>query len=182
MKSAMISCVQRRDTERPITLRELAKVGIHPHVVESPCNPAGGPQNRQAAFRALQRAGGEGLLFLEDDIIVNEFLFPDMLHQAEERGVVTTFTCFRDSLHPKGTFDSMTPRLVKLVNTQERRGFYGTQAIYLPKWAVELALEDWASFVNEDGSPLPACHGFDFWIKNHIPNIYMAFPNPIDHR
>jgi len=184
MKSVMISCRQRRETERAITLQELRKVDIRPTVAESLCDPACGAENRRVSWEALQHIP-EGGLFLEDDILVNERLFPQMLSMAVERDVVTTFTVFRQSLHPPGTFDNLTPRLVRLVNTQSRRGFYGTQCLYLPKWAMNLVYENRDKFVRRDGSALPGeddVHGFDFWVKDTFPVIYMAFPNPVEHR
>lgn len=180
----MISCRQRRDTERPITLQELRKVDIRPIVVESACDPACGAENRRVSWEALQHIP-EGGLFLEDDILVNERLFPRMLDMAVDLDAVTTFTVFRQSLHPPGTFDDLTPRLVRMVNTQQRRGFYGTQCIYLPKWAVERAYEAEHEFVQPDGSALPGqdrVHGFDFWVKENFPILFMAFPNPVEHR
>lgn len=179
----MISCVQRENTERPRTLAQLNAVGVIPRVTESPCDPAGGPLNRYATWTALKRVKGD-CLFLEDDIDVNPDTFLDFLDMASRSDKVTTFTCFRKSLHPRGTLDGsdMTPRLVRLVNTKERRGFYGTQAIYLPAWAVQMVKDSWQEFVKSDFTPLGECDGFDFWIKNNIDEILMAFPNPVEHR
>lgn len=183
MDAVMISCAQRRDTERPRTLAQLSAVGIETMVTESSCDPAGGPLNRYATWTAL-KAVGDDCLFLEDDIDVNPDTFLDFLDMAKRSGKVTTFTCFRKSLHPPGTLDSsdLTPKLVRLVNTKERRGFYGTQAIYLPAWAVQKVKDSWQQFVKSDFTPLDECHGFDFWIKNNIDEILMAFPNPVEHR
>jgi len=180
----MISCAQRGPTERVITLHELARVNIHPIVFESPCNPAGGPHNRAVAFRAIEFAYGtrNACLFFEDDILVNDMLFPKMLDMARVDDVPTTFTSFRQSVHPDECMTDFTPRLVKMVNTMEPRGFYGTQAFYIPYWLVKQIIHDQDEFITEDGGLLDDCDGFDFYIKHHVADIYMAFPNPVDHR
>lgn len=184
MVSVMISCRQRRDTERPLTLQQLAAAGIEPTVVESPCNPAGGPLNRLAAYDALRLCDGDDCLFLEDDLLVNAGTFPMFLRMAQDSGEVVTFTCFRRSLHPPGVLDERParPRLVPLQRTRERRGFYGTQAIHLPAWFVTEALSRPGDFMKPTGAPLDACDGFDFWVKHNASRILMAFPNPVDHR
>lgn len=183
MESVMISCTQRRYTERPRTLKQLSKVGIVPNVIESACDPAGGPLNRLAAWEAISGVQGD-CLFLEDDIDVNAPLFDFFLDKAQESGEVVTFTCFRESLHPKGILNERNPlpRLVEMVNTKDRYGFYGTQGIYLPDWAVTKIKASMEDFVTMSGLPLDDCDGFDFWIKENISKILMAFPNPVQHR
>lgn len=183
VESVMISCVQRRYTERPRTLAQLARANIRPVITESSCNPAGGPLNRLAAWNAISAVRGD-CLFVEDDIDVNSDLMGDFLDMAKASDEVVTFTCFRESLHPKGILakKDSSPRLVEMVNTKDRRGFYGTQAIYLPAWAVSNVKASMQDFVKMDGSPLDDSDGFDFWIKENIGKILMAFPNPVQHR
>jgi len=98
----MISCVQRRDTERVRTLAQLASVNVHPIVIESPCNPAGGPLNRHATLMALRRADFDGVLFVEDDIDVNPGLFRAFVDMAVEANELTTFCVMRDALPSRG--------------------------------------------------------------------------------
>lgn len=185
VEPVMISCAQRAHTERVITLRELERVGIKPTVFESPCNPAGGPQNRHVAWRAVHHAATKRkpALFLEDDIVVNDLLFPRMLHMVHRnRRLPTSFTVFRHTLHPSECNDDWHPRLVQLINTKEVRGFYGTQCFYLPLWLVDEIVDSKYDFMTEDESFLEESEGFDFWIKENVDEIYMAFPNPVDHR
>lgn len=178
----MISCVQRRDTERVRTLAQLASVNVHPVVIESPCNPAGGPLNRHAALMALKRADFDGVLFVEDDIDVNQRLFTAFVDMAVEARELTTFCVMRDALYPPGVYDSLTPRLVHLQGTSARRGFYGTQCVYIPGWLVSKIIASHRDFEDQQGQPLKDCHGFDFWLKENVTTILAAFPNPVQHR
>ena len=189
VRSVMISCVHRRNTERPRTLDQLANAGLNPVVIESACDPAGGPLNRLAAYQALQVLGSDGGLFFEDDIDVNAALFTKVIDLVVPLSKVTTlFVPKRWSLHPTEVLTALagrTPiplRVLPLVNTRERRGFYGTQAMYLPGDFVLSALRCRNDFMTPDGLPLSSCDGFDFWIKEHAQEIYGAFPNPVQHR
>lgn len=178
----MISCVQRRDTERVQTLQQLSRVGLTPIVIESKCNPAGGPLNRFAALEAMRRADGDGVLFVEDDIDVNPRLFKRLVEDAIDLNEFTTFCVMRDALYPPGVYENTTPRLVQLRGTSERRGFYGTQCVFIPGWLITEILANHLDFEDKQGQPLSDCHGFDFWLKENVDVMYAAFPNPVQHR
>lgn len=196
MTPVMISCVQRRDTERPITLASLANVGVHPIVVESECNPAGARLNRHAAWHALSRANGAAL-FLEDDVLVKPTL-TRALEMAVAADVITVFCLLRERLLTREAqailararaVGRMRLTLLPLdpLEVPKRRGFYGTQAVYLPERVVRCVLEDaWSEFVGEYGAPMDvAPSGFDFWLKeraSEFGGMFTVVPNPVQHR
>lgn len=204
MLVGIITCDERR-VELDSTLAQLEAVGITPDTV------LGGPclgqveDNRWKAFKLAVQAyyrseHPEGLLFLEDDIDIDP-LFPEFVQRARAHGLVTTFCVMRNTLYPDG-FErqarfkgaaaerGVQARLVKLHEgrTEARRGFHGSQALYLPPHALEAILEDDRAFVDTDGKAYPAGtirHGFDFWLKDHareLGGIYAAWPNPVQHR
>jgi hypothetical protein len=184
----MISCAQR-EAERRITLDYFEELGIRPTVTISPCDPAGPSLNRHAAWHAIRPHAGSGVLFLEDDIAPRGELLA-FLEAAERLGKVTTFCLLRDSLLPftPPPEGRVTARLVRLVGDRvsARRGFYGTQAVYLPPHATEAVTAAQGDFVEADGGPqVDGGDGFDFWLKQHaveLGGIYAAFPSPVQHR
>jgi hypothetical protein len=144
--------------------------------------------NRLAAYAALQ-AIPDGGLFFEDDVDVE----PDWFWEAAQilrdaRAVGTFFVPRRASLHPVGVMNEVLDGrpvrrcVAPLRNTRERRGFYGTQAMYFPKDFVRLALSSRLAFMTGDGLPLEGSHGFDFFVKEQADKILGVFPNPVQHR
>lgn len=200
----LITC-DERGVELDSTLAQLAAVGIEPDAV------LGGPckglveDNRWKAFKLAVQAyysqpEPQGLLFLEDDIDIAP-TFPEFLKRAVSHDLLTTFCVMRPSLYPDGfergakyraakSRRGVQGRLVKLheARSEARRGFHGSQALYLPPRAVAALLEDDRAFVDADGGAYPAGtveHGFDFWLKDHareLGGIYAAWPNPVQHR
>jgi hypothetical protein len=68
-----------------------------------------------------------------------------------------------------------------------KRGYYGTQAVYLPARVVQhVHAIAWTEFVGEYGAPLEkAPSGFDFWLKDHaleFGGLHTVIPNPVQHR
>ena len=188
MRSVMISCVQRRD-ERALTLPQLIAADLNPVVIESPCDPAGGPLNRLAAYQALQVLGSNGGLFFEDDIDIDRAIFGEAVRLAAETNeICTLFLPRRPSLYPTGVLTAIAAGVpiplhaAKLENTRDRRGYYGSQAVYLPGHFVMGALRLRSLFMTQDGLPLPEADGFDFYIKDEARAIYGVFPNPVQHR
>jgi hypothetical protein len=171
------------------TLSALAALNLHPLITESSCDPAGPSLNRHAAWHAVAPHAGAGVLFLEDDITPK----PDLLWflgAAERLGKIVTFCLLRDSLLPftppeTGRVGAMLAPLDP-VRVAARRGFYGTQAVYLPPHVTEAVAEAKADFVQPDGSPQPdSGDGFDFWLKTHadaLGGIWAAYPSPVQHR
>lgn len=184
----MISCWQRRDTERAHTLAELAAVGIHPVVTESTCDPAGPSLNRHAAWHAITSAPRGPLLFVEDDITPSEFL-PWALEAAQDLDVLLDLNLKRrrlltDALAIAGIGRITVQRLAR-EHVEARRGWYGTQCVYLPEHAVEAVKAAKGDFVNLDGTPKAAEHGFDFWLKEHaeeLGGMHALDPPVVRHR
>lgn len=170
----MISCAQRADRERAQTLRELAAVGITPVVTESSCDPAGPTLNRHAAWHAITRAPPGPVLFVEDDITPRGCI-GDALALAQELDVILDLNLKRrrlmDGAEPVGGLGRFTAYRLRRDQVEQRRGWYGTQCVYLPERAVELVKSRHGDLVNPDGSPKPAEFGFDFWLKEHAESL-----------
>lgn len=197
--SVVISCKQRA-AELAKTEAQLAKAGIYPHVLSMACDPPSIEGNLWGAYVACMtaEANKNGLLFLEDDIDVRPSM-RQFLAAAVELDQVTTFILFRDSLYPPG-FEAnqrleagAAACLVRLQDEYvgQRRGWHGSQAVYLPPRAVRAVLDDHQHFVRREGAgvtmlqPGPKRDGFDFWIKKHaveLGGLYCAYPNPVQHR
>lgn len=198
--SVVISCKQRAG-ELAKTEAQLVKLGIYPHVLRMPCDPPSIEGNLWGAYVACMtaEANGNGLLFLEDDIDVKPSM-EQFLAAAVEFDHLTTFILFRDSLYPPG-FEAnqrlegrrAAASLVRLEDhlVGQRRGWHGSQAVYLPPRAVRAVLDDHQHFVKREGAgvqrlePGPKRDGFDFWIKEHaveLGGLYCAYPNPVQHR
>lgn len=188
MNVVMISCVQRAGTERRRTLVELAWFGIKPVVTESTCDPAGPSLNRHAAWHALAGAPPGPVLFVEDDITPSEHL-PWALDAAQDLDVLLDLNLKRrrlleGALAIAGIGPITFQRLAR-EQVVQRRGWYGTQCVYLPERAVEAVKAAKGDFVNPDGSPKPAEHGFDFWLKEHaeeLGGMHALDPPVVRHR
>lgn len=186
MNVVMISCRQRAATERAQTLRELAPF-VHPIVTESSCDPAGPSLNRHAAWHAITSAPRGPLLFIEDDITPGP-LFLGALVLAVELGVLLDLNLKRRRLLTTEARMGVGPLNVHRLEQSEveaRRGWYGTQCVYLPEQVTELVRASQCDFVAADGSPQPAEHGFDFWLKEHaeeLGGMHALDPPAVRHR
>lgn len=184
----MISCRQRAATERAQTLRDLAAVGITPVVTESSCDPAGPTLNRHAAWHAITRAPPGPVLFVEDDITPRGCI-GDALALAQELDVLLDLNLKRrrlmDGAEPVGGLGRFTAYRLKRDQVEQRRGWYGTQCVYLPEAAAEAVRAAQADFVAPDGAPQPAEHGFDFWLKaaaESLGGMHALDPPAASHR
>lgn len=184
----MISCRQRAATERARTLQELAALGIRPVVTESSCDPAGPSLNRHAAWHALAAAPPGPVLFLEDDITPSEHL-PWAVEAAMDLGVLVDLNLKRRRLLQGALaiagIGRITFQRLQREHVEQRRGWYGTQCVVLPEHAVEAVRRAQGDFVNPDGSPKPAEHGFDFWLKEHaeeLGGMHALDPPVVHHR
>lgn len=201
----MISCAQRV-AEREQTLDQLHEALPTPvDVLEMPCQPPSIEANRWGAFTGAERAldQGAGMLFLEDDIDINVDTFADLVEYAHWSGYITTFCVMRNRLYPEkferdwqiearkrgGTGYASLVGLSREAS-EARRGFHGSQALYLPPHALWTIVREQDAFVNKDGTqkePGSIPHGFDFWVKDNawregLGGIYAAYPNPVQHR
>lgn len=197
MKTTIITC-DGREEQYDKTFAQVTAMGLTPIPLRSACQPPSVEDNLWKAYRAAQHAAEDedGLLFLEDDVDFNEH-FPRFLNAAVDKGVLTTFILFRESLYPGPSYSNPSrdkPNVGHLVPlnraaVKARRGFHGSQAIYLPPHGVERLLGASERFVQADGSPLEAGsekrHGFDFWVKDNahlLGGLFCAWPNPVQHR
>jgi hypothetical protein len=197
----IITC-DGREQEYRNTLSQLVALGAPPDITMSgPCYGRV-EDNRYKAFKMAVYAKGQGsgLLFLEDDIDLAPTL-PDFLQRAVAHERLTTFCVMRDSLYP----DNFERRMkfmsasaergvqgglieLPLERVQARRGFHGTQAVYLPPVVLETILESPDEFVGPDGQRADfgsIRHGLDFWLKDnahHFGGMWAAYPNPVQHR
>ena len=182
----MITCFERKG-ELAKTLPQLDRVGLYPDVtLMSPCAAGGSVEdNRYKAYHLAKmavEADDDGLLFLEDDIDVADTL-PGFVRRARSHGLLTTFCVMRNSLYPEGFESKMRFAAAKskrgvqgkivelpLGPAQARRGFHGSQALWLPRPVLEAVLEARESFVDADGERCERGtieHGFDFWVKDN---------------
>lgn len=178
----MISCVQRRE-ERSRSLASLATAGVHPTVVESPCDPPCRQENRRVGLEALALTGGAGVLFCEDDIRASARL-PAFLALARLHDVVTVMCSLRDAcLHPRTRAEirlgqPLRPRIER--GTADR--WYGTQCVFIPERVAQLVL---TSPLRDRMRPDGTWDGFDFLLRDVLLSsgepLYFALPNPVQH-
>lgn len=189
MNAVMISCRQRAATERRRTLKELAWFGIKPVVTESSCDPAGPSLNRHAAWHALAGAPPGPVLFVEDDISPSAHL-AEALEVADALDRLLDLNLKRRRLLEgakavAGAGQTLTVHRLQREQVEQRRGWYGTQCVYLPEHAVEAVKAAKGDLVNPDGTPKPAEHGFDFWLREHaeeLGGMHALDPPAVRHR
>ena len=188
LQVVMISCRQRRETERPKTLASLRAVGITPTVFESPCDPPHPRENRRVSLFALRCSRGRDTLFLEDDIDVDD-TFPLWIEAARAQPHLVTFCVMRMWMQPPHV--SAAVRLGRPIPTglfpiPRLDKWYGTQAIYLPAQFVDWAVEHPAFMAKSLHKGEVTWTGFDLFIRDHLRETNMkllgAFPNPVQHR
>src|SRR5690625_798441 len=181
--AVMISHESRALTMRVESLTQLASVGIKPVVIESTYdgdNPDA--EVRRLGYEALKHGTSEGLLFFEDDIIVNPELLPWHIERAR-RAQLLAALCTVNERHynPNVLRDikegaPLKPRFARIPRYDADRGFHGSMALYLPPKLVVYGLARQTEFQQPDGSHLEhpvippdyqrgKVTGFDFWIK-----------------
>lgn len=205
-----VTPVMISNTKRPReivneTITSLSMRGVHPFIQES-SEPPAREENRRVAYQALLEAyaRGSAALFLEDDIEADEYL-PWALESAAH----TNRICY---LYLAGTY---TPRAVdewlqdadrdralpfgmarldldghpSIGGRPDRSGWrtlVGSQAIYLPAWAVDAVIRDARYWVGDQTS-------FDIYLRtlalerviDHHDDSWWPVtfvPNPIQHR
>jgi hypothetical protein len=189
LRAVMISCRQRRETERPKTLASLARVGVRPRVFESPCDPPHPRENRRISLEALSSVRGHDVLFLEDDVDADETL-PAWLDLARSQPHPVTFCVVRPAFHPPLIRKALELRvpiptgLLPIANVGT--AWYGTQAIYLPASLVEFIVSHPAFLEQNLHRGELTWTGFDLFLREYLPasewRLLGAFPNPVEHR
>ena len=180
----MMSHINRRDTERPVTLASLAAVGYQPQVYESTALPSS-QENRRMARKIF--ADGGPVLFFEDDVSAAPSL-PEWVEVAQNLDVLATFCLITPGCHPpeiKLALDMKRPiprRFMPIVNAHS---WYGVQAVYLPARAVDAMNAD-PHFMDMSQTKLGMMWtGWDIWLRRNLDSLgpmYAAFPNPVQHR
>jgi hypothetical protein len=184
----MISCEIREQT-REATIKQFTDLGIEVLVVLSPCAPASFTENCRVAGIAVRQAFREGkhALFLEDDLIVNPYLFPLFLERALEADEPTYFYLHDQEgrmieFYGKDLSDIIHTRTAMrhdLYRLRTRRHTFGTQCVLLPYWFIEPIVkydQIWRSQKS-----------FDVFLWQYLarPSINMhalvALPHPIQH-
>lgn len=189
--TVMISCRQRV-TDRRRTIEAFHRIGLHPEVILSECNPAGGMENARTAHKALQVAASQPArrpaLFIEDDLELADD-FREHLTAALELDAITylymTDTPSRLHIHHgselaerilRGEAIPWGPR--ELANPAQP---YGTQAVVIPGRLIGTMVEL---------TRPPGHHAFDtrlrMWLEaEHAAGrerIYTSLPHPVQHR
>jgi hypothetical protein len=200
--AVMISHVSRAGNVRDESLRQLAAAGVRPRVFESnPERPADGEVKR-LAWHAITsaRANPHGVLFFEDDILVDPIRLRRFL-----AGPVPQFDFVALCLLRKGLYAEPELRVMEHKQPAESRlapidlrvfradrGFHGTMGVWLSRDIIADAYDHPDTFMRHDGSCLThpvnpsevrrgkVC-GFDFWLKDAVTHPAVLFPNAVDH-
>lgn len=204
--AVMISHKSRALTLRIESLAQLASVGIKPVVIESTYdgdNPSA--EVRRLGYEALKYGNDQGLLFFEDDIIVNADLLPWHIERARRAKLLVAF-CAVNKRHYKYSImrdvelgAKLYPHFARIPRYDDDMGFHGSMAMFLPPRLVVYGLARQTEFQQPDGSCLEnpvippdyqrgKVTGFDFWIKYAARvaplkdrGMFAAIPNSVDH-
>jgi len=171
----MASCAHRR-AERARTIQGLARLGFATPVVnQADCNPGSFERHTQQNATLLEDAvaAGKHLLSVEDDIDAKPELV-DWVKVAKRENVIVTFT----TIYPRfeehiPNWDAAQPGLHALPTDLV---FMGAQCVFFPKRVLaSLAAFCRASTRGWDST-------IDDWAKAQGERIFVAFPNPVQHR
>ena len=148
--TVMISCAART-VARSITIPQFEAHGLTPHVILSPCDPPGPPQNNAAGYEALifaTNTNREWVLFLEDDIDVCPNFSP-ALTEVMRAGFPVVYLYLNDRAdrgerqYGKDVWAEilsgrpMNPRVIPAQNIGQ---LYGSQAVLMTCDAARAAL------------------------------------------
>lgn len=202
--AVMISHSRRDPRVRERSLYELSKVGIDPIIVFSDAEPPSDREVKRQAWRALAHGelNPDGVLFFEDDILVDEHRMLWFLTGGVPLEYDFVALCLlRLSLYPPNEREEAVarrPTVTRIAPINRTafsadRGFHGTMGVWLSHTLVQRALEARDEFMSPDGGPLadpvtPSEHargkvcGFDFWLKDRVRSPGVLFPNAIQHQ
>jgi len=179
----MISCEQRSEA-RSETIPQLEAIGLKPRVFLSPCNPASQVSNGLVSGQALAWAAEQGkpVLFVEDDIDLGD----DFVWYLGRAPDAITYFYINEQMPgrcqklygPQLAESVMEGRPMKrqFVKARTFIGLFGTQCVFIPqRFLALLALELTRPRKAFDGH-LPA------FADRHDHPIYIALPNPVQHR
>ena len=204
--AVMISHESRALTHRVESLTQLASAGIHPTVIESTYNGReASAEVRRLGYEALKHGTDKGLLFFEDDIIVDPDLLPWHVERAR-RAELLAALCAVNERHYKPSIlrdiqngVRLHPHFARIPKYDDDKGFHGSMAVYIPRQLVVYGLARQTEFQQPDGSPLEhpvippdyqrgKVTGFDFWLKHaariaplKYRGMFAAIPNSVNH-
>lgn len=118
------------------------------------------------------------LLAFEDDVDVASD-FPAALHCARALAQPTVFWLCKPHNHPIRWAQTINlgdeAPLAGLYPVRRMNLWFGTQAIYLPRDLIRALASD-VTFGVPDGKP------FDRWLRDRLTRLWVAPPNPVQHR
>lgn len=173
----MLSRIERRD-ERGKTLASLAACEIHPEVYENGGEPASHALHARKS-REMLAGSLEDTLYVEDDVDVDVENMRWALEQCGDSVVYFYLPASRYYPAPlRRLVDRGAPVRRGLYPIVAPRRLFGSQAFYLPRWAVE--------GVVRDGEWRSCPGGFDLVLKDYLSAVghrpLAAVPNPVQHR
>lgn len=178
----MRSCHFRANV-RSHTLDSLARVGIHPVVLENRCEPASRRQSIHYAIRGMQEFPDEDILLLEDDIIASK-TFPTWVRLAAAQPYLVTFCLLRHHMHPPAVRTALRagqPIPTGFFPVANIDRWWGSQALFVPARLSTIFVQHFERHGLEGHEG-----GFDKWVRFRLKELgetaWAAFPNPIQHR
>ena len=189
--TVMASC-RVRETARARTIPQLRQAGLDPIVFLSPCNPAGATQNRAVAFEALTHAAGKRLptLYVEDDIDIDQHLFPWALDLAVRLDAVTYLYLNDTPARLREHFGREIERSITneeaivrgAYAVRERAALFGTQCVLIPARLLDTML-DVLSRTDGRGHRNPWDGRLHLWLReNRDERVFSILPHPVQHR
>ena len=187
VRIAIISCIER-ETERVRTLAQFHAIGLKP-VFEPYLNECSCPENTGAhhgrvwfekALRDFLDTDEPGLVIAEDDIDVLPAFRP-ALELTVMTDEFTDFCIWRERHHPKPLaplIKERRPIPPDLYVLEVPKAWYGTQCVYIPRWAVLKYFEH--PDLQERRSAFDS--NFALLIRREGMVVLGAYPNPVQHR
>lgn len=187
----MASC-RVRELARARTIPQLRAAGLDPIVFLSPCNPAGPEQNRIVALEAMRHANTLGLptLYVEDDIDVDQMLFPWALRLAERLDAVTYLYLNDEHARLQAHFGPIVTRAImkrEMITRgayaiRQRAALFGTQCVMIPARLLPTMVD--VLIDNEERREREPWDGrLHTWLRRHQEErVFSILPHPVQHR
>lgn len=189
--TVMASC-RVRETARARTIPQLRQAGLDPIVFLSPCDPAGPEQNRAIAYEAITHAIGKNLptLYVEDDIDIDQALFPWALDLAVRLDAVTYLYLNDTPARMREHFGREVERSITNEESvirgayaiRERAALFGTQCVLIPARLLG-TMQAILEFDSGLRRRMPWDGRLHTWLReNRDERVFSILPHPIQHR